>query len=66
MVMMFSWIQYLKVRFVYLSKSYSFGVEFSEIIWMSGIYPIGISLKYVPWSVEYFTSCNDDVYLVTR
>ena len=53
--------QYLKVRFVYLSERYLFDVGFLEITWMSGIYPVEVSNKYVLWSVDYFTSNNDDV-----
>ena len=57
--------QYLKVQLVYLSMRYLFDVEFLGITWMSGIYPVEASNKYVLWSVGYFTSNNDDVYPVT-
>ena len=57
--------QYLKVLFVYLPKCYLFDVGFPEITWMSGIYPVEVSIKQVLWSVDYFTSNNDDVYPVT-
>ena len=38
------------MQLVYSLECYVFNVEFSEIIWMSGIFPIGMIPIYVLWS----------------